>query len=678
MIVTHKITMDLTKRGAMPKIDAVQGDSNTRTVEVSLFSDGAAWEVPEGASLRMRYSRPDGTGGSYDTMPDGSRAWSISGNMATVTLVPQMLTAPGCVFAQVELTLGESSIATFMIQVIVERNPAISAGEIEREGRIGLVPIPEKTDEGKFLRVVEGKVIWTAGESHEEVFGDLNELATEDKRNLVAAINELEKTAEDETTRLSGEIQDIQKHFYAYFPVEHGVFSETDLSNTSSTTGRARTTETFRITEKSCVEVNDEGFLIRVLGLAEDGTVNIYSNYTSASCVLTDTTRTYRAMVRRIDGAAIDAASLSELCVRVIGASSLINTNDKLENAEKDNSGAIGRMVRNAFERDIPSHLMAGVYQADGSVGYTASHHSMVTDYIAVTAGETYVYSGRSSSDAVGGLFFDDAFNVIDSFVGTNEGTEYTKTVPDGAAYAIFQSYQRTDTIPVLSVRFPGKRIVSFLGDSITAGVGAAALYHMNLSKRYGWKCKNYGCSGSGFAVNGSGTNYFGHGECGKAPSVEITGETNFVSRATEIDPASELIVVFGGTNDYSRDITESDFRAAVENVIDYFQTNYPSVPLLFLTPPQRNRTSADMAKPDGRDANAAGLTLLDYADLIIDVCEAKSVMYVDLYRRSGINPYNTAIQAALTHDGLHPSDAGHTFISNAVGKTCAALLGMA
>lgn len=131
MKIIHKLEMELTERGLAQKIDVVQGDCNTRILELSLRSNGEEWPVPEGVTVRLRYCKSDGTKGIYDTLPDGSTAWSVEGNCVTISLAPQMLTAPGMVLAQVVLIGGTAELAAFAVQIHVERNPAAGAMESE-------------------------------------------------------------------------------------------------------------------------------------------------------------------------------------------------------------------------------------------------------------------------------------------------------------------------------------------------------------------------------------------------------------------------------------------------------------------------------------------------------------------------------------------------------------------
>jgi hypothetical protein len=48
MIVTTKVKMDIVRKEILPRIDAVQGDANTRTLELLLYAQGKIWTVPEG------------------------------------------------------------------------------------------------------------------------------------------------------------------------------------------------------------------------------------------------------------------------------------------------------------------------------------------------------------------------------------------------------------------------------------------------------------------------------------------------------------------------------------------------------------------------------------------------------------------------------------------------------
>lgn len=124
MIITKTINTDLWIRERTQEIYAVQGDSCTRKVAVNLFAGREPW-TPEGnVSAVIRFAKPDGTGGSYDTLPNGEKAWALEENTVSFILAPQMLTVPGRVVVQIELLGGSGVIASFPLHILVEENVA--------------------------------------------------------------------------------------------------------------------------------------------------------------------------------------------------------------------------------------------------------------------------------------------------------------------------------------------------------------------------------------------------------------------------------------------------------------------------------------------------------------------------------------------------------------------------
>lgn len=124
MNVTTKIKMDLRKPDITLGIDAVQGDSYSRSLEIALYTGITPWKIPEGTTVSVRYCKPDGTKGFYDTLPDGTPAWHAQENLLTITLAPQMLTVAGTVMAQLEMVQEERTLSTFGLKVYVEENLA--------------------------------------------------------------------------------------------------------------------------------------------------------------------------------------------------------------------------------------------------------------------------------------------------------------------------------------------------------------------------------------------------------------------------------------------------------------------------------------------------------------------------------------------------------------------------
>lgn len=128
---TAAMRVDLLDPGAPQIIHAVQDDSNSRKIAFSIYAGGAQWAVPDGTLVTVRYKKPDGTAGFYDTLPDGSTpAATIDGNVVTVALVPQAFTVCGNVPIQIKLyDSAGTSIATFAVVMHVSAN-VVSDAEI--------------------------------------------------------------------------------------------------------------------------------------------------------------------------------------------------------------------------------------------------------------------------------------------------------------------------------------------------------------------------------------------------------------------------------------------------------------------------------------------------------------------------------------------------------------------
>lgn len=130
MIVLSEITIDLSRRYFQPYLYATQDDSNTRVLKITLLNHGEPWVIPEGTTGAVSFKKPDKTSGLYDTMPDGeTKAVLIEGNVLTVALAPQVLTAAGDVQFTVAL-YGDNleRLGTFLSIIHVYKNP--SAGQL--------------------------------------------------------------------------------------------------------------------------------------------------------------------------------------------------------------------------------------------------------------------------------------------------------------------------------------------------------------------------------------------------------------------------------------------------------------------------------------------------------------------------------------------------------------------
>lgn len=127
MTVTHKINMDLARRGVIPRIDVVQEDKYSRVLEFSLYAEGIEWTPPANAEIVVRYERPDGKVGNYTALITDEAAGMISGNTVSVTLAPLILAVAGIAKVAVGLVDGDVEITTFLAEIKIQKNPGAAA-----------------------------------------------------------------------------------------------------------------------------------------------------------------------------------------------------------------------------------------------------------------------------------------------------------------------------------------------------------------------------------------------------------------------------------------------------------------------------------------------------------------------------------------------------------------------
>lgn len=127
LAVKQAVQLSMTLNGVPPTLHMVQGDANSRTISASLWTGAEPYNIPAGASVMLRFRKPDGTGGLYDATEGGNKV-SYAGSIVTAPVATQMLAVAGDVFAEIDI-FGSSSgaaaerLATF--RFIVEVAPCV-------------------------------------------------------------------------------------------------------------------------------------------------------------------------------------------------------------------------------------------------------------------------------------------------------------------------------------------------------------------------------------------------------------------------------------------------------------------------------------------------------------------------------------------------------------------------
>lgn len=202
----------------------------------------------------------------------------------------------------------------------------------------------------------------------------------------------------------------------------------------------------------------------------------------------------------------------------------------------------------------------------------------------------------------------------------------------------------------------------NFLGDSITAGSSAGSpekIYWNVLKSEYGLaEARGYGIGGTRIAKQ-------------ITPSSVAMYDQNFCERFDKMDDDADLIVVFGGTNDYGHgdapigtmdDRTPDTFYGALHYLYTGLINKYPTATIVVMTP--LHRFDEYNLRGEGNKP-FDGEPLVTYVNIIKEVAAYYSLPLLDLWASSGMQPNIPALRAAFNPDGLHPNTAGHAKLAH-------------
>ena len=241
------------------------------------------------------------------------------------------------------------------------------------------------------------------------------------------------------------------------------------------------------------------------------------------------------------------------------------------------------------------------------------------------------------------GLMKNIKFDTVDGLTSVKDEVEQLKT--------------KVDLMDSLNNHWLNKK-ANFLGDSITQGIGTTKCYHEFVKERLNLSIsRNYGIGGTIIANR---------------------EDNNFLSRYQTMDDDADLVVVFGGTNDFGHhtplgDIESTDdktFYGSLKALCEGLINKYPGKTIIFITPLNR---SCDKFPADGcsggQKQNNEGHTLEDYVKAIKEVVPMYSIPVYDLFSHSNLYPYNPTIISNYMPDGLHPNVNGHEVIARKISN---------
>ena len=121
MLETTPLILDFQAPNVAVVAYAKQNDRATRKLICQLVDGGTPWVAGGNIYAAIRFLKPDGTGGFYDTDDNGNTAIVFSGSQVTLTLAEQVLTVPGTVYLELNIYNSQSErLTTFAFVLNVE------------------------------------------------------------------------------------------------------------------------------------------------------------------------------------------------------------------------------------------------------------------------------------------------------------------------------------------------------------------------------------------------------------------------------------------------------------------------------------------------------------------------------------------------------------------------------
>ena len=148
-----------------------------------------------------------------------------------------------------------------------------------------------------------------------------------------------------------------------------------------------------------------------------------------------------------------------------------------------------------------------------------------------------------------------------------------------------------------------------------------------------------------------------------------------FCGRAYAIEDDADLIVVFGGINDYLfgdapfgkiGDTTVESFCGAIYFLMNLLREKYPEADIVFLTPTHSSFKGYDESLPSpAPKKKPCAKPLVCYVDAIRETAALFNIPVLDLYRDFGVNSATSADREKYAPDGLHLNEAGHRALAD-------------
>ncbi len=189
---------------------------------------------------------------------------------------------------------------------------------------------------------------------------------------------------------------------------------------------------------------------------------------------------------------------------------------------------------------------------------------------------------------------------------------------------------------------------IACLGDSITQGLEDVNYnYVHHLAELSGATVDNFGVNATRIATR-------------LVPHETPSWNDSFLLRAERMTDDYDVIVIFGGTNDYARanpsplgepsSTDEHTFYGALKILYNKVIAAHPNATVVAVTPLHREKE---------KGYGLEGLELYDYVKAVREVASWYSIPVIDLWNTAGIQAQNLEVMSLYLRDGLHPTPLG-------------------
>lgn len=215
----------------------------------------------------------------------------------------------------------------------------------------------------------------------------------------------------------------------------------------------------------------------------------------------------------------------------------------------------------------------------------------------------------------------------------------------DSAAAMSYTPEQRPAFLPNVDFDFPADPRLLILGDSFTQGIGASDFrkgYAYQVGQTLGWDYRVNGEGGTGFT-------WPGPTDRDRVYSVRIA------EAAADQSFRPNLVMLQGGVNDFRASADE--LRDGVVADINEVQAAFPDAQVIVFGPVS-SATRLEVTR--------------NLDDPIAAAAREERVPYLSPLRYKWVSEQNSDL--LIDADGIHPTDAGHTFIAEKVVEFVRAL----